>query len=156
MTNLVSGTGESSAAGSGEEQSLNRARDAFEKAQQLFEAGKYDEAAAQFQAAYEARPFAQFLFNIGACHEKLKDYDHAIRQFQVVQTTRGAITLRVAKGKRFSDDTLQEVLELLRQYLGEDMQITVEFVDNVEMVRTGKRLATVSKLGIDFQNIKAS
>jgi phenylacetate-CoA ligase len=86
----------------------------------------------------------------------LKDYDHAIRQFQVVQTTRGAITLKVAKGKRFSDDTLQEVLKVLRQFLGEDMQIAVEFVENVEMVRTGKRLATVSKLGIDFQNIKAS
>jgi hypothetical protein len=36
------------------------------------------------------------------------------------------------------------------------MNITVDFVDNVDMVRTGKRLATVSKLGIDFQNIKAS
>ena len=34
--------------------------------------------------------------------------------------------------------------------------VEVEFVENVEMVRTGKRLATVSKLGIDFQNIKAS
>ena len=32
------------------------------------------------------------------------------------------------------------------------MKIDVEFVENVDMVRTGKRLATVSKLGIDFQN----
>ena len=36
------------------------------------------------------------------------------------------------------------------------MKIDVEFVDNIDMVRTGKRLATVSKLGIDFQKIKAS
>ena len=36
------------------------------------------------------------------------------------------------------------------------MNIAVDFVDNVDMVRTGKRLATVSKLGIDFQKIKAS
>jgi tetratricopeptide (TPR) repeat protein len=57
--------------------SLNRARDAFEKAQGLFEQGKYAEAAAEFEAAFQARPFAQFLFNVGACHEKLRDYEKA-------------------------------------------------------------------------------
>jgi phenylacetate-CoA ligase len=51
---------------------------------------------------------------------------------------------------------LEEVQRVLRQYLGEEMRIAVEFVENIEMVKTGKRLATVSKLGIDFQNIKAS
>src|SRR6185312_3654481 len=85
-----------------------------------------------------------------------KDYDHAIRQFQIVQTDRGAITLKVVKGKRYSDETLSEVLRVLHQFLGDDMNIAVDFVDNVDMVRTGKRLATVSKLGIDFQKIKAS
>ena len=83
-----------------------------------------------------------------------KDYDHAIRQFQIVQTDRGAITLKVVKGKRYSDETLAEVLRMLHQFLGDDMKIDVDFVENVDMVRTGKRLATVSKLGIDFQNTK--
>jgi phenylacetate-CoA ligase len=86
----------------------------------------------------------------------MKDYDHAIRQYQIIQTDRGAITLNVVKGKRYSDETLQEVVRVLHQFLGDDMKIQVEFVENVDMVRTGKRLATVSKLGIDFQNIKAS
>jgi phenylacetate-CoA ligase len=86
----------------------------------------------------------------------LKDYDHAIRQFQIVQVDRETLVFKVVKGKRFSDETLQEVIGILHQYLGSEMKIEVEFVDNVEMVRTGKRLATVSKLGIDFQNIKAS
>ena len=31
------------------------------------------------------------------------------------------------------------------------MRIDVEFVDNIELVRTGKRLASVSKLKVDFQ-----
>ena len=82
----------------------------------------------------------------------LKDYDHAIRQFQIVQTERGAITFHVVKGKRFSDETMREVLKTLHQFLGEEMRIHVEFQENIEMVRTGKRLATVSKLGIDFQS----
>ena len=73
-----------------------------------------------------------------------------------MQIDRGAITFKVVKGKRYSEDTLREVLAVLHQFLGDDMKITTEFVDNIDMVRTGKRLATVSKLGIDFQNIKAS
>jgi phenylacetate-CoA ligase len=86
----------------------------------------------------------------------LKDYDHAIRQFQIVQTERGAITFHVVKGRRYSDETLEEVLGILRKFCGDDMKIAVVFEENIQMVRTGKRLATVSKLGIDFQSIKAS
>ena len=81
----------------------------------------------------------------------LKDYDHAIRQFQVVQDERGAIKFRVVKGTRFSDETLDEVVATLRQFLGDDMRIDVEFVDNIEMVRTGKHQAAISHLPIDLQ-----
>jgi len=83
----------------------------------------------------------------------LKDYDHAVRQFQIVQTERGAITFHVVKGKRYSDETLAEVLKTLHQFLGDDMKIEVLFQENIQLVRTGKRLATVSKLGIDFQKL---
>jgi tetratricopeptide (TPR) repeat protein len=45
---------------------LKKAQEAFDKAQQDYVAGNYDEAAAGFQAAYEARQYSQFLYNIGA------------------------------------------------------------------------------------------
>jgi phenylacetate-CoA ligase len=81
----------------------------------------------------------------------LKEFDHAIKKFQVVQEERDAMTFRVVRGGRYSDDVLDEVLSTFRAYLGADMRIDVEFVDEVAMVRTGKRLASVSRLGIDFQ-----
>ncbi len=81
----------------------------------------------------------------------LKEFDHAIQRFQVVQERRGAMTFRVVKGGRYSDDVLDEIIATFRRYLGADMHIDVEFVENVELVRTGKRLASVSRLGIDFQ-----
>jgi outer membrane receptor for ferrienterochelin and colicins len=62
--------------------SLEAARVSFEKGQGLFQAGKYAEAAGHFEAALAARPFPQFLFNIGACHEKLGDYARAITYYQ--------------------------------------------------------------------------
>jgi phenylacetate-CoA ligase len=81
----------------------------------------------------------------------LKEYDYAIKRFQVVQDEPGAIQFRVVKGSRYSDDTMDEVKALIRRYLGDTLRIDVEFVENVEMVRTGKRLASVSRLPIDFQ-----
>lgn len=81
----------------------------------------------------------------------LKEFDHAITRFQVVQERQGAMTFRVVRGGRYSDDVLEEILATFRQYLGDDLEIDVEFVENVELVRTGKRLASVSRLGIDFQ-----
>jgi phenylacetate-CoA ligase len=81
----------------------------------------------------------------------LKEFDYAIKRFQVIQDRRNAITFQVVKGGRYSDDVLEEVLTTFRKFLGESMEIKVEFVDNIEMVRTGKRLSSVSKLGVDFQ-----
>jgi phenylacetate-CoA ligase len=81
----------------------------------------------------------------------LKEFDHAIKKFQVVQEERDAMVFRVVRGGRYSDDVLDQVLATFRAYLGKEMRIDVEFVDEVAMVRTGKRLASVSRLGVDFQ-----
>ena len=43
-----------------------RAQDAFDAAQAAYQQGKYDEAAAGFQAAYDARPASSFLYNAAA------------------------------------------------------------------------------------------
>jgi phenylacetate-CoA ligase len=81
----------------------------------------------------------------------LKEYDYAIARFQIVQEEAGAIRMRLVRGLRYSENTLDEVKALIRQYLGERLRIDVDFVDQIEMVRTGKRLASVSRLPIDFQ-----
>jgi phenylacetate-CoA ligase len=81
----------------------------------------------------------------------LKEFDYAIARFQVVQEEVGAIKFRVVKAARYSDETLDEIKALIRRYLGEGLRIDVVFEDSIEMVRTGKHLASVSKLPIDFQ-----
>jgi phenylacetate-CoA ligase len=81
----------------------------------------------------------------------LKEFDHAIQRFQVVQDRPGALTFRVVKGGRFSQDVLDEVLATFRRYLGDDLVIDVEFVDDIALIRTGKHLASISHLPVDFQ-----
>jgi phenylacetate-CoA ligase len=81
----------------------------------------------------------------------LKEFDYAIQRFQVVQERPGAIVFRIVKGGRFSEDVLAEVLATFRQYLGQRTEIDVEYVDDIALIRTGKHLASISKIPVDFQ-----
>lgn len=82
-----------------------------------------------------------------------KDYDFAIRRFQVVQERLGAIELRIVKGGRFSRRVLDELLATLHHFVGADMQIDVRFFDDLELVRTGKFQHSISTLAFDFQTL---
>jgi hypothetical protein len=73
----------------------------------------------------------------------------------VQQDQLGSIKLRVIKALRFDEAEFQELLGKLRQFLGEDMKIDVEFVDRIEMVRTGKHQSTISRLALDLQRAPA-
>ena len=84
-----------------------------------------------------------------------KDYDYLVRQYQVIQEERGALVLKVVKGARFAPDLFErEILQVLRQYLGVETRIDVQFVDLIPLVRTGKRQAVISKLSLDFQKLR--
>ncbi len=84
----------------------------------------------------------------------LKEYDYALRQFQIEQSELGKLTLRVVKTSRFNDGVLQKILNTIQAFVGPDMQIEVEYVDTIALSRTGKVQATISKLNLDFQKLK--
>ncbi len=78
---------------------LRKAQAAFDQAQNDYIAGKYDEAAQGFQDAYAARPFPQFLYNVGASFHM--------------------------KGKKASDAaSYAKAVEFYRRYLKEEPQAT--------------------------------
>ncbi len=76
---------------------LAKAQNAFDGAQVLYLQGKFDEAAQGFQDAYAARPFPQFLYNVGASFHM--------------------------KGKASSDpEAFGKAVEYYKKYLAEDPQ----------------------------------
>ena len=79
-----------------------------------------------------------------------KDHEYAIRFFQIIQHERGAFTLRVVKNRQWSDAAATQILAELRQYVG-NTRIDVEIVDEIPLVRTGKRSPVVSTIKEDFQ-----
>ena len=53
------------------------AKDHFDKGNQAYAVGRFDEALVEFTAAYDAFPAPEFVFNIGQCHFNLGHYDDA-------------------------------------------------------------------------------
>jgi tetratricopeptide (TPR) repeat protein len=49
----------------------------FEQAETKFNLGKFEDAAADYQSAYEAEPLPAFLFNIGQCYRNMGNYERA-------------------------------------------------------------------------------
>jgi len=84
----------------------------------------------------------------------IKDYDYAISAFQVVQSKIGAITLKIVKSLRFSPEVLERILGLLREKLGKDTEICVEYVESIPLGRTGKRQSSISFVDIDLSKGK--
>jgi phenylacetate-CoA ligase len=80
----------------------------------------------------------------------MKDYDFAVRQFQVIQERQGALRLRIVKGLRYSDEVLEEILRVLRRYVGSRMEIEVEFLDAIPLTRAGKRLSCINRLPVEL------
>ena len=78
-----------------EADALKKAQASFDQAQTDYLSGKYDEAAKEFQEAYAARPFPQFLYNVGAAFHM--------------------------KGKKSSDvESYSKAVEFYKKYLSEE------------------------------------
>jgi len=49
----------------------------FEQAEVKFNVGRFDEALADYQAAYDVEPLPAFLFNIGQCYRNMGNFERA-------------------------------------------------------------------------------
>ncbi len=69
-----------------------------------------------------------------------------VRQMQFVQSQRGQVMLRVARGPAWSDATAAALAQKTRHYLGEDMRIEMEYVERIESAKSGKFRFSISSL----------
>src|SRR5687767_11122360 len=53
-----------------------------EKGNTHYKLGRFDDALAEYSAAYEIYPAPGLLFNIGQCHKNLKHYERAVFFFE--------------------------------------------------------------------------
>lgn len=82
-----------------------------------------------------------------------KDYDFAVRQYQVVQNERKKVELKIVPESGFSTTVQEEILRQLHKFMGQEMQIDVSLVEHIPLLRTGKRTGVISHLDYDFQKL---
>ena len=74
VASLLSVSAVAAAAGGDDEK---EARRLFERAELEFNVGKFAEALADYQSAYQAKPLPGFLFNIAQCYRNMANYERA-------------------------------------------------------------------------------
>ena len=70
-----------------------------------------------------------------------KDYEHAVRFFQIRQERRGEFVLKIVKNRRFTTTEFEAMMKKLRRFVGDETKIDVEFCDDDPVARDGEALA---------------
>lgn len=84
-----------------------------------------------------------------------KDYEDVLRFFQIEQSEKGIFYLKVVKNEGHTDEKMTRLLDHLEKYVG-GTRIVVNYVDEIPLVRTGKRSPVVSTVVEDFQVLAPS
>ena len=72
---------------------------------------------------------------------------HHIREYCLIQETEKQCRLQYVVDQ--TDQEIPEVLDQLRQFLGQDMHIVAEAVERIPLTKSGKRRFTMSRLAVE-------
>ena len=70
-----------------------------------------------------------------------------MNQFQIIQETLKHCVLKVVVNGQWTGATRLHLVQCIRKALGEDVVVTVEFVEDIPVPASGKREYTISKVG---------
>jgi phenylacetate-CoA ligase len=85
-----------------------------------------------------------------------KDFDFAIQHYQVTQDVPEKFILKIVPKSQFTKDVENRIIQDLKVYAGQDQIIEVNLVDEIPLLKTGKRTPVVSNVKLDFQKIDNS
>lgn len=89
------------AAGPEPDESAQQARAHYQRAQAAYDEARYDDAIAEFKAAYALKPHPNVLFNLAQSYERLLEYAEAVRWFErfVAEAPAGSAERLIAENR---------------------------------------------------------
>jgi len=69
-----------------------------------------------------------------------------ILQYQIIQEERDKIRINLVKDGSYQEENTARIIEECRKRIGEDIDIRVEFVDEIPLMSSGKRRFVISKV----------
>lgn len=85
-----------------------------------------------------------------------KDFDFAVQHYQVVQENSSSFSVNIVPKPQFTEKVRQRIVSNLLEYTGPKQIINLEIVDQIPLLKTGKRTPVISKVELEFQNIDPS
>jgi len=82
-----------------------------------------------------------------------KDFDFAVQHFQVIQEASEMFTVKIVPKPQFTEELKKRIVAELRVYAGQEQIIEVCLVEEIPLLKTGKRTPVVSNVKLDFQQI---
>jgi len=73
-----------------------------------------------------------------------------VQQYQVVQEDYDKILVKIVRSEDYSEDDNERIVSAMKQYLGEDVEVKIEFVDFIPLTSSGKRRYIISKVPVNF------
>lgn len=73
-----------------------------------------------------------------------------VKQFQIVQEVKDKLLIRIVKGEDYAQKELEKALVIIKEYFGEDMEISLEYMEEIPPSPSGKRHYTLCRLPIKF------
>ena len=70
----------------------------------------------------------------------------SIRQYQIIQQKKEDLLIKIIKGKNYSADSNQKIISEMKKHLGDTVDVTIEFVDDIPLTKGGKRLYVISHI----------
>jgi phenylacetate-CoA ligase len=77
-----------------------------------------------------------------------KEYSTIVKQYQIVQNEKSSIDLKLNRFEDTTKDQIDKMILDLRKTVG-DIEIKIKYVDDIQMVKTGKVMGVISNLDID-------
>jgi phenylacetate-CoA ligase len=75
----------------------------------------------------------------------LKDFT-VIRKFQIIQDTLDSLEIKIVKKGDFPTHEYESLLKIVQDHVGEDVNIEISFVNQIELTSSGKHRVTISNL----------
>lgn len=69
-----------------------------------------------------------------------------ITKFQVIQETKKKISISIVTDEKFDDNNKHKIIHLIKNKIGDDMEIKIKIVDNIPTTVSGKHRWIISKI----------
>jgi phenylacetate-CoA ligase len=76
-----------------------------------------------------------------------------VKHFQIIQEKINKLLIKIVKSDDFNENEINRIIKTIKRDLGEDIEIEVDYVSELDKTPTGKHRVTVSKIIEDYYDL---